>query len=606
MVVAKAKAPSETQYVRKVQGWIFTLGAAVALRDLARAIRTGRTREFWKAVREPLAERHRVPLEELVPVFEESFLREARALRMEVPENLASLWLRRYGLARARDLSETTVRGLRALLAEAIKWGEHPEEAARRIRDLVGLTERQARALMARRRALLEEGLPQVEAIVSRQARRMLRRRAETIARTEFIAAQNHSRLEAWREARRQGVIRRDAMKCWVTALDEKTCPICSALHNECQPLDKPFSIGVMAPPAHPRCFTPDHEVWTVRGWRPVASLREGDVLWAMDPETRELRRDRIKFVWRLPWNGEVAHYRTRTIDLLVTPDHNLAFVSDWKFKRGSRSLVRRPIADLGTGSRIPRVPVWKGRHVDEITVAGRPFPTKSFLRFLGWYLSEGSISKPPRGRWQVKISQEKGDLRERMENLLRLLFDEVWAGRQAFFIPLNDEALIAWFRKLGHAGEKSIPREVLELGPELLQELFEGLVDGDGSRAQPTWKGHPEWNFREYITFTTSSPKLADGMFELAQKLGYRVTFAVTPPRTSRFWNGVYTSKRPLIRLYFGRNQFSYFWPSQVSYVPYKGEVFGFEMERFPVVCVRRNGKTLWVSNCRCSMNLV
>ena len=256
MVVAKAKAPSETQYVRKVQGWIFTLGAAVALRDLARAIRTGRTREFWKAVREPLAERHQVPLEELVPVFEEGFLREARALRMEVPENLASLWLRRYGLARARDLSETTAKGLRALLAEAIKWGEHPEEAARRIRDLVGLTERQARALMARRRALLEEGLPpgKVEAIVSRQARRMLRRRAETIARTEFIAAQNHSRLEAWREAQRQGVIRRGAMKEWVTAFDERTCPICSALHGERRPLDEPFSIGVMAPPAHPAC----------------------------------------------------------------------------------------------------------------------------------------------------------------------------------------------------------------------------------------------------------------------------------------------------------------------------------------------------------------
>lgn len=72
--------------------------------------------------------------------------------------------------------------------------------------------------------------------------------RLNTIARTEVLRASNAGRLEAYKKS---GVV---AGKEWLTAEDDRTCPICSSLDGERRKLDEPFSIGVLAPPAHPNC----------------------------------------------------------------------------------------------------------------------------------------------------------------------------------------------------------------------------------------------------------------------------------------------------------------------------------------------------------------
>lgn len=72
--------------------------------------------------------------------------------------------------------------------------------------------------------------------------------RLNTIARTEVLRASNAGRLEAYKKSR---VV---SGKEWLTAEDDRTCPICSSLDGERRKLDDSFSIGVMAPPAHPNC----------------------------------------------------------------------------------------------------------------------------------------------------------------------------------------------------------------------------------------------------------------------------------------------------------------------------------------------------------------
>jgi len=51
--------------------------------------------------------------------------------------------------------------------------------------------------------------------------------RAQTIARTEVITTQNMASVEAWKES---GVVTK---KSWYTAIDERVCPYCAALHGE-------------------------------------------------------------------------------------------------------------------------------------------------------------------------------------------------------------------------------------------------------------------------------------------------------------------------------------------------------------------------------------
>lgn len=56
-----------------------------------------------------------------------------------------------------------------------------------------------------------------------------------------------------FKDAQAQGYIG-ECKKKWLTAYDERVCPICSAIDGETADMDAPFSIGKLLPPAHPLC----------------------------------------------------------------------------------------------------------------------------------------------------------------------------------------------------------------------------------------------------------------------------------------------------------------------------------------------------------------
>jgi len=76
-------------------------------------------------------------------------------------------------------------------------------------------------------------------------------KRAEVVARTEIIRASNQGALYAYRQYDIKRVM-------WLAAADERTCPVCGALHRKIFPIDQvPFG----GPPAHPRCLPGDTRV---------------------------------------------------------------------------------------------------------------------------------------------------------------------------------------------------------------------------------------------------------------------------------------------------------------------------------------------------------
>jgi len=164
-------------------------------------------------------------------------------------------YLDTYGLSRIKDLSETTIEGLRQALETNIMQGIDPRAASRMIRPQIGLTARQSGAVNRRYFKMLEDGIrPDVaRARAQRYHDHLLKYRADTIARTELISAQNHGKLEAWNEAADEGLYKKDtSVKEWSAAAD--ACDECLDLDGERQRLDEPFSAGVMSPTLHPRC----------------------------------------------------------------------------------------------------------------------------------------------------------------------------------------------------------------------------------------------------------------------------------------------------------------------------------------------------------------
>ena len=171
---------------------------------------------------------------------------------------------------------------IRNLIVDATRRGIHPSVTARRIRDIVPLTGPHQNTVNRLWFGMLEDGIDEAHAekIAGRKAAKLLRWRAETIARTEAIKSANMGQQVLWETATDMGLIPQGTKKVWLATGDDRTCTICAVMDGQTvalggsflvteqatgfvrtgstfqvtgtKPLTKPHAEKV--PPAHPRC----------------------------------------------------------------------------------------------------------------------------------------------------------------------------------------------------------------------------------------------------------------------------------------------------------------------------------------------------------------
>lgn len=275
------------------------------------------------------------------------------------PESLT--WARQHAAALVTEVTDSTEAGLRALIDVGQREGLSVDALAREIREVVGLHSQQIAAVESFRARLADEGVEadRLARRVARYADAQLQRRAENIARTEVITASNVGQQRLWEAAGTAGDLdEKSTRRVWTATDDDRLDPLCEELDDEEAGLDEPFTSGIMHPPLHPSCWTPDHDIFAVQGWRPIATVQSGDRLWTLNPETRALEPDDIRHAWAEPFRGDLVHATSRTVDLLVTPDHAMFRVSDGGIAR-SPTMMRTSISDLRDGDRIPGSGRW-------------------------------------------------------------------------------------------------------------------------------------------------------------------------------------------------------------------------------------------------------
>lgn len=181
-------------------------------------------------------------------------------LRFDLLNPQSVEYIRSYRFELIRELADQSREAIRGVIQRAFEDGMHPRVAARHIRDIIGLTERQALAIDNLRRKLKEDGLPmkRIEEITERYARRFQRERALSIARTETIRAANAGQQLLWQQAQQQGLV--DAIRTyreWIVTPDDKLCEYCLKLDGVRVGLNEPFNTDfglIMHPPMHPNC----------------------------------------------------------------------------------------------------------------------------------------------------------------------------------------------------------------------------------------------------------------------------------------------------------------------------------------------------------------
>jgi hypothetical protein len=194
-----------------------------------------------------------------------------------------------------QGLTTDIANGIRTFLTAGIRFGVNPVDTARDIRTIIGLTDRQALSVLNYRQLLtggakgqpyrealrrvtrdgrfdrsvlraIEEKVPlkasQVDAQIKRFEERLLKQRAETIARTETMDALHQAQTLRWQQAIDQGKVNAsELVRFWHTAKDERVCPICAkipGLNEQGRGFNEPFAFPdgetKMGPTAHPNC----------------------------------------------------------------------------------------------------------------------------------------------------------------------------------------------------------------------------------------------------------------------------------------------------------------------------------------------------------------
>ena len=377
-------------------------------------------------------------------------------------------------------------------------------------------------------------------------------------------------------------------------------------------------------------CYSEDTEVLTDEGWKDWPSVR-GDELFASLTTGNELVFEPAEERFVAFYTGPMYQVQSQQLDLLVTPNHRMwvqpidtrAYRRDeepFSFYEAQAILHKRMRYQKG-GVR------WRGVESELFVVSGtrrtfarrdrnrlttRPYvgvsmPLEPFARFLGFYVSEGSLGKPDTS---INLYQNEGPVLDEMVSTVRAMGFRPMVtspnGRSARKLTFKHVALYDWLKTNcgDHSLRKRLPRIADGWSPRIAWHLLDALIKGDGSVHKAN--GHR--------VLYTSSKALADDVQILALKLGIAANIRVDRRVEShRIHTGVVISKsRPNYIVSFVKHLFPHVnihlaspWPNRFRaregfddrMVQYSGRVYCVKVKH-GLLYVRRNGKPCWSGN--------
>jgi len=338
-------------------------------------------------------------------------------------------------------------------------------------------------------------------------------------------------------------------------------------------------------------CYSSDTEVLTGCGWKLFSDLTDQDVLASVSPSGSLLYCHPSK-LHAYHYDGDMYHMKSKTIDLLVTPNHNMwirpkhgksyvfvpsSEVSRWQYVSLLNKVTYDPETTSETTYSVPVV---------EYQRPGKPLPSfdlGDWCEFIGWFLSEG-CTVTYRDRKEVCISQTK-NTRELEDLLSRMKLS--WSCSRGTY-TISNKQLHSFVRSFGtYSYNKEIPREFLDLGPQHLSRLLHGLMLGDGSKRLRRAKSREEdWCYH------TTSYTLASQVQEIFFKLGHSANISTVPVKARMRVPKYIVQRRTSTESTIWRDR-------HISIVPYSGMVYCATVDPHHTLVVRRNNKMAICGNC-------
>ena len=412
---------------------------------------------------------------------------------------------------------------------------------------------------------------------------------AERLARTEM----NHICNDASRDAYKETPEVLQEYKI-VATLDNRTSDICQNQDNKVYKMSE-WEEGITAPPFHPNCFSDDTEVYTKEGWKLFKDCKENDLYYSLNPETFETEYLKANKKISYLYTGNLLNFTNRSFDLCVTPEHQILLKYN---KKDGTNKLRFISADKMPkyNNSIPRGIKWTGQDIKTVKFGNYDIDIDLYLKFMGYYLSEGSCTKiKDKNSYRIKISQEKY-LKEMYEDLKQLPFE----------ITLTKEAINCYkydigkeLEKYGKSYQKYIPDIIKTLTSEKIRMFLDAYILGDGSNRENHYK---DGNFENEKVIFTSSTRMMNDLTELALKAGYRPSFNLLKAKgiPVNHKNGIYSGNYDIWCIRLCTRLWTMTDNLKREEIKYSGYVYCVELPKYHTLLVRRNGKICWCGNCR------
>ncbi len=361
-------------------------------------------------------------------------------------------------------------------------------------------------------------------------------------------------------------------------------------------------------------CFDDETDILAESGWKRFEDLEVREKVATLNRHTLLLEFQPVLACWRYPYVGDMYEVEGRDVSFSVTPEHRL-----WASLRTLRDVDRNEGEYFApfrfhTAETVGRSAFkvmssadgWKGGWPQEIVISdvqwsqrlanhtgsfgerhsvckGRtlqdPEEIWALARLLIYYATEGCVrDQKGSGRGIVIYGDHERGVRQACDSLGLTVktYRDPRNGVKRMQVSGGLPFVRYVVAECGlHSRDKRLPRWILDLPPERLQEVWDLLVETDGSVV----------NRRKKVTTTSSA--LADAYQEILVKLG-KPSSVVHGLGDLR--NVFEKLPRPSIVNRNGR--------TRMSRVPYDGNVFCCTTEN-GIVLVRRRGLVHFSGNC-------
>lgn len=350
-------------------------------------------------------------------------------------------------------------------------------------------------------------------------------------------------------------------------------------------------------------CYDDKTEVLTDNGWKSFKDLTQDDAICTLNPFNHVIEFNRPYAIVSFDHHRKLISIQNRTLDIMVTPDHNMYVESQQDAKKRRNNFKFVKAKDLESQSRIKRTGIWIGREREYFTLPPVTFghyegrqvmlhetgaaqiPMDTWLGFMGVWLSDGSVSSN-RDSYRISIAQKSKAKIEKIEGLLSQLPFKFVKGEWEYYY--YNKQLGSHLADFGTAPQKYVPDFIKELSSRQIEVFLEWFAVGDGTLMKNGFR-----------IFYSSSRKLADDIQELLLRVGrLGIVKARQRSRKIRIENHRADTSRPQYEVIERvRKLDSWIAKRDIRVVEYDGTVHCASVKNH-IMYVRRNGKPYWCGN--------